>query len=200
MSKETRWHADLQYLSARVDGTSCRHLCTGEKIASPMGEQVCRKQEQHIHEAVSDFISRVNPRISTGPSPYLRTSTSRDSSRCDESSTLRFLLIHAFTQKRSLGVTVTVRKSTKTMTVPARLFTGEGHFVGKTWMAGLRPTLAYFIPSLLISYLSFPCHALAGARPYSNVRLGIHGGGREPNYLLWIGDWGRLVVIEAKRK
>lgn len=26
------------------------------------------------------------------------------------------------------------------MTVPARLFTGEGHFVGETWMAGLRPT------------------------------------------------------------
>lgn len=53
---------------------------------------------------------------------------------------------------------MTVRKPTKTMTVPARLFTGEGHFVGETWMAGLRPTLAYFVPSLLISRLSFSCH------------------------------------------
>lgn len=41
---------------------------------------------------------------------------------------------------------MTVRKPTETMTVPARLFTGEGHFVGETWMAGLRPT-----PSLLRS-------------------------------------------------
>lgn len=44
------------------------------------------------------------------------------------------------------------------MTVPARLFTGEGHFVGETWMAGLRPILAYFVPSLLISRLSFSYH------------------------------------------
>jgi len=65
---------------------------------------------------------------------------------------------------------MTVRKPTETMTVPARLFTGEGHFVEETWMAGLRP-----IPSLLRS-ISFHLlllvflPRLAEARPYSNVR------------------------------
>jgi len=46
-----------------------------------MGERARRKQEQHIHEAISDFIPPVNPRISTGS--CLRLSLSRDSSRCD---------------------------------------------------------------------------------------------------------------------
>lgn len=53
---------------------------------------------------------------------------------------------------------MTVHKPTETMTVPARLFTGEGHFVGEMWMAGLRPTLAYFVPSLPISRLPFSYH------------------------------------------
>lgn len=156
-----------------------------------MGEQARHKQEQHIREAVSDFISRVNPRISTGPSPSLRISPSRDSSRHDNpqpsaSSASSPCRPRAFTPPREVsGVTVTVRKPTKTMTVPARLFTGEGHFVGETWMAGLRPILAYFVPSLLISLSSLVfLPRLAGARPYSNVRPGMHGGGREPNYLL----------------
>ena len=66
---------------------------------------------------------------------------------------------------------MTVRKPTETMTVPARLFTGEGHFVEETWMAGLWPT-----PSLLLRSISFHLPLLvflprlAGARPYSNVR------------------------------
>jgi len=103
---------------------------------------------------------------------------------------LSFLLLiscrpRAFTPAREVsGVTVTVRKPTETMTVPARLFTGEGHFVGETWMAGLRAhpsllrSISYHLPSLVF------LPRLAGARPYSNVRSGMRGGGREPNYLL----------------
>lgn len=53
---------------------------------------------------------------------------------------------------------MTVRKPTETMTVPTRLFTGEGHFVEETWMAGLRPTLAYFVPFLSTSCFSFSYH------------------------------------------
>lgn len=65
----------------------------------------------------------------------------------------------AFTRRGEVSrVTATARKPTKTMTVPARLFTGEGHFVEETWMAGLRPTPAYlvspsFTPSSLLSSL-----------------------------------------------
>lgn len=151
-----------------------------------------RKQEQHIHEAVSDFIPRVNPRISTGPCPRLCVfrDSSRDSSRCDgpqpsASTSSSRVRPRVFAPPREVsGVTMTVRKPSETMTVPARLFTGEGHFVEETWMAGLRPTLAYFVPSLPIFPSPVFLPRLVGARPYSNVRSGMFGGRREPNYLL----------------
>ncbi|CAL1677099.1 unnamed protein product [Lasius platythorax] len=49
------------------------------------------------------------------------------------------------------------------MTAPARLSADEGHFVEETWMAGLRPALAYFVSSLSLPSsnhpsLSFSCH------------------------------------------
>lgn len=172
-----------------------------------MGEQARRKHEQHIHEAVSDFISRVNPRISTGPSLSLRISPSRDSSYRDgpqPSASSSSRVVHAlsfhrekFRELRWLFVSRRRRWRSRHVFLLAKVISS-----GKRGWQGcgpLQPTLSHLFPSPVSR---FP----ATSRWSSSVFKcsGMHG--RQTRTELPALNWrpakrqGRLVVMEWGEK
>lgn len=141
-------------------------------------------------------------------SPSLRLSLSRDSSRCDgpqsSATSASSRVVHAlslrrekFRELRWLFVSRRRRWRSRHVFLLAKVISS-----GKRGWRAAHPSLLRSISSCLLSLVFLP--RLSGARPYSNVRSGMHGGGREPNYLLWIGDrWRdgeRLVVTERADK